>query len=92
MVRKPAGQPVTFLENELVFFRQGLRHPPVMQPIARSMKDEEITGLARHFAARKPVPAAASAPPDPAMIEKGARPAERLHCGQCLAQYTSRLR
>ena len=78
-----AGQPVTFLENQLVFFREGLRHAPVMQPIAKSMKDEEITELARYFAARKPVVAPAAAAPDPALMEKGAQLAQRLHCGQC---------
>ena len=27
-----AGQPVTFIENQLVFFREGLRNAPVMVP------------------------------------------------------------
>src|SRR5687768_351229 len=45
-----AGQPPTFLENQLIFFREGLRASEVMQTIAMGMKDAEIVALARHFA------------------------------------------
>jgi len=46
-----AGQPATFLENQLVFFREGLRASPVMQGVAKGMKDKDITELAKHFEA-----------------------------------------
>ena len=36
-----AGQPKTFLVNQLVFFREELRASPVMQPVARGMSDRD---------------------------------------------------
>ena len=77
-----AGQPQTFLENQLVYFREQLRHAPVMQGVAKGMKDEEIVDLARHFAAQQ-VRAVASAPADPSRVEKGRALAAKLRCGQC---------
>lgn len=77
-----AAQPVTFLENQLVFIREGLRNAPVMEPIARGMKDEEITALARHFSAQEArlvAPAAA----DAALLARGRELAAQRHCGQC---------
>ena len=82
-----AAQPQTFLENQLVFFREELRPAPVMQAIAKGMKDEDITALAKHFAAQK-ARFEATAAPDAATVEKGRALAAKLHCGQChLAQF-----
>jgi cytochrome c553 len=83
------AQPVTFLENQLVFFREGLRNAPVMEPIAKKMTDAEITALARHFAAQ---PARSLAgPADPALTARGKQLAETMHCGQChLPRYEGR--
>ena len=77
-----AGQPVTYLENQLVYFREELRNAPVMQAVAKGMKDEEITAFARYFSARaaKPSP---TRPPDAAVTEQGRALVEKLHCGQC---------
>lgn len=77
-----AGQPVTFLENQLVYFREELRNAPVMQGVAKGMKDEEITALARHFSARKAT-STATRPPDADVTEKGRALVEKMHCGQC---------
>jgi cytochrome c553 len=77
-----AGQPTTFLENQLVFFREGLRHAPVMQAVAKDMKDEDITALARHFAAQKARPVASSAM-DAGLATKALELAKARHCGQC---------
>ena len=77
-----AGQPVTFLENQLIFFREGLRNAPVMQPIAKGMKDEDITALARHYAAKE-ARLAAPVTADKAAMERGRQVAAQRHCGQC---------
>ena len=77
-----AGQPATFLENQLVFFREGLRNAPVMQTVAKDMKDEDIVALARHFAAQKAKPGASSAM-DPRLGAKAVELAKARHCGQC---------
>lgn len=84
-----AAQPVTFLENQLVFFREGLRNAPVMEPIAKKMTDAQITALARHFAAQPARPAAG--PADAAPMARGRQLAETMHCGQChLPKYEGR--
>jgi len=77
-----AAQPETFLENQLIFMREGLRNAPVMQEIAKGMKDEDITALARHFSSQKGHPVGA-APADEELAGRGAALASRLHCGQC---------
>src|SRR4051812_8813438 len=56
-----AGQPPIFIENQLVYFREGLRNAPVMQPLMQGVKDEEITALAKHFSAQAVKPSATSA-------------------------------
>ena len=85
-----AGQPATFLENQLVFFREGLRNSPVMQGIAAAMKDEDITALAKHFSTQPAKPASAQ-PPDSAASAQAAELAKRLHCAQChLPSYAGR--
>ena len=77
-----AGQPVTFLENQLVFFREGLRNAPVMEQVAKGMIDEDITALARHFSAQQASPGP-HAPPDRALIARGRELGVARHCGQC---------
>jgi len=76
-----AAQPRTFLENSLVYFREELRHAPVMQGIAKTLSDEDITTLAKHFSAQKAV--AAEGRTDPALREQGRALAAKMHCGQC---------
>lgn len=77
-----AAQPPTFLENSLVYFREDLRKSPVMQGIAKGMKDEDITALARHFSTRRAT-AVTGTPADAALMKRGTEAAQRLHCGQC---------
>jgi cytochrome c553 len=82
LVPSIAGQPVTFLENQLIFFREGLRNAPVMTPIMKGAGDAEITALARHFN-RQEAKAVAGAPADAATIERGRQIAGKRHCAQC---------
>lgn len=85
-----AGQPVTFLENQLIFFREELRNAPVMVPLMKGVKDDEIVALARHFSGQ-PAKAAPAAPADPAAIARGKELAGRMRCGQChLPDYRGR--
>ncbi len=85
-----AAQPATYLENQLVLFREGLRNAPVMQEVAKDMKDEDITALARHFSQQKAKPTATT-PMDPAFAAKAVGIARTHHCGQChLAGYEGR--
>src|SRR5688500_7752909 len=82
MIPSIAAQPLTFLENTLVYFREGLRAGAVMPAIAKTMKDEEITALSRHFSAQKATIVATS-PPDAALMSRGRELAGKMHCGQC---------
>jgi len=85
-----AGQPLTFLENSLVYFREGLRTAPVMQAIVKDMKDEDITALARHFSAQ-PAKVVMTGKADDAKATRGKQIAAKNHCGQChLAKYEGR--
>jgi|SRR5687768_7684832 cytochrome c553 len=85
-----AGQPANFLENQLVYFREGLRNAPVMQPLMKGVPDSEITTLARHFSAQ-PAKAVTPAPADAAVVARGKELAAKMHCGQChLPDYRGR--
>ncbi len=77
-----AGQPQTFLVNQLVFFREGLRASAVMQEIARGMADKEAIALAKHYAAR-PVRNASAGPANPGVMARGKDLAGKMFCGQC---------
>ena len=85
-----AGQPVTFLENQLIFFREELRRAPVMTALMKGATDTEITSLARHFSRQEVKPGTPSAA-DAATIAKGREIAAAQHCGQChLPNYRGR--
>ena len=77
-----AQQPVPYLENQMVFFREGLRNAPVMEQVTRPLKDEDITALARHFAEQK-ARVVATTPPQAAKMARGAELVAKHHCGQC---------
>ena len=77
-----AAQPLTFLENQMVYFREGLRPAPVMQSILKPIKDEDLVALARHFSAQKARVVAAT-PADAGLMARGRRLAQERHCGQC---------
>lgn len=77
-----AGQPQTFLENQLVFFREGLRHAPVMEAVAKELKDADISALAKEFS-KSPVKASAEGKLDPKVARRGNELLGSMHCGQC---------
>jgi cytochrome c553 len=77
-----AGQPETFLANQLIFFREGLRASPVMQGVAKDLKDQDINALAKHYAAR-PVRVVTPGQANPAQEKRGRLIVQQRHCGQC---------
>jgi len=77
-----AGQPETFITNQLVFFREGLRPSPVMEPVVKGMKDAEITALAKHFA-KSPAKVVEKGPANPKLTKRGTDLVAQMHCGQC---------
>jgi cytochrome c553 len=77
-----AAQPLTFLENQMVYFREGLRPAPVMQAILKPIKDEDLVALAKYFSAQK-AKVVATGPADGTKMARGAELAKERHCGQC---------
>jgi cytochrome c553 len=77
-----AGQPEVFIQNQLIFFREGLRASDTMQAVAKGMKDAEVKELAKHFsksAVRIVSPGAA----DTKLETRGKELIGAMHCGQC---------
>ena len=84
-----AGQPAIFVENTLVMIREGMRRIPAMQGMLNGVTDQEISALARYFAAQPVVPAPAA--PEPARFARGQSLAARTHCASChLPSYAGR--
>lgn len=78
-----AGQPVGFLEWQLVFLRSGQRKSEVMQPMAATLKDQDIRNLAAYFAAQPPPKVSPEAKPDAALVAQGRKVAQAHRCTSC---------
>lgn len=76
-----AGQPVIFIETQLIFFREGLRRSEQMTPLAKELTDEEIGALAAHYAAlpAKALPGQVS----DALMARGRELSDARRCGTC---------
>jgi cytochrome c553 len=78
-----AGQPELFLQWQLVFFRSGQRKSPVMQPMAESLKDDDIRNLAAYFSRQPPPQRDPAAQPDAALLEAGLKVVRGNRCTSC---------
>src|SRR5262245_45098255 len=76
-----AGQPEFFTMNQLFLMREGVRRVDAMAALVKDLKDDELTGLAKHFAAL--APKVSEEPIDPALAQRGTELAGRLRCGSC---------
>lgn len=84
-----AGQPKTFLENQLVLIREGLRDIPQMKGALDGLKDADLTVLAQYFAAQTPTPIVGAV--DAARYARGKALAHSMLCGTChLPHYRGR--
>ena len=77
-----AGQPETFIANQLIYFREGLRASSVMQSIAKGMKDAEVKELAKHFS-KSAVQVVSPGAADPKLEARARQLIGAMHCGQC---------
>lgn len=85
-----AAQPKTFIENQLVLIREGLRDVPAMKGSLDGVSDAELVALATYFSAQAAPPAAKSRV-DQASLERGKELAKSALCGTChLPQYQGR--
>lgn len=79
-----AGQPAFFILNQLFLMREGVRKVEAMAPIVKDLKDDDLDGLSKHFAA---LPAKRSDEPlDPALVKRGAEIAAHRRCSSCHLQ------
>jgi cytochrome c553 len=77
-----AGQPKTFIENQLVLIREGIREVPQMKGLLDKITDEEFITLANYFAAQKPVKATTSAVNNATYL-RGQETSKKMLCGTC---------
>jgi cytochrome c553 len=78
-----AGQPASFLEWQLVYFRAKSRRNEIMQPIAAALSNAAIGDLAAYFASLPP-PSPPQAPDStPALSEAGVKLAAGHRCASC---------
>jgi cytochrome c553 len=88
-----AGQPRTFLENQLVIIREGLRVIPAMQGMLDKVTDEDFGVLAKYFSEQpvKPQEGVSHAKLDQAKVARGAQLSKQGLCGTChLPNYSGR--
>ena len=71
-----AGQNADYMSHALSMFKAGTRASPIMQPIARTLSDTEMRGLADFFLAQKAPRLDASAPASPQLVLAGKHLAE----------------
>lgn len=84
-----AGQPVVFLENQMVVIREGLRDIAAMKGLLDGVSDAEIGAIAR-FYSRQPIMLQAQGR-ESALYSRGEQLAEQTRCGSChLPSYAGR--
>lgn len=76
-----AGQPEFFVLNQLFLMREGVRKIEPMMPFVKDLKDDDLTGLAQHFAKLAPKPSDEAI--DQALVRRGSELATRLRCASC---------
>jgi len=76
-----AGQPATFLELQMILFREGIRDVPAMNAVMKGLKDSEILDLAAYFAGLPVAKSAAAA--NGALSTRGAALSKKMNCGSC---------
>src|SRR5262245_52809603 len=76
-----AGQPEFFVMNQLFLMREGVRRVEAMAALVKELGDDDLNGLAKHYAGL--VPRVSDEVIDPALVERGARLARSLRCGSC---------
>lgn len=84
-----AGQPKTFLENQMVMIREGMRDIPAMKGQMDGLSDAAIVSIARFYASSPSISQAG--PRNPALFDKGQVISKEALCGTChLPDYVGR--
>lgn len=84
-----AGQPKTFLENQMVMIREGLRDIPVMKGQLDGVSDAAITAMAKYYSSKSTI--TAPGPRNASLFDKGQYISKEALCGTChLPNYVGR--
>lgn len=84
-----AGQPRTFLENQMIMIREGIRDVPAMKGQLDGVSDTDIIALAKHFSSQTLIPLEIKRN-DP-LYQRGAELSKKMLCGTChLPDYRGR--
>ena len=84
-----AGQPKTFLENQMVMIREGMREIPAMKGQLDGLSDAAIVAIAKFYASSPAISQASSR--NSALFEKGQVISKEALCGTChLPNYVGR--
>ena len=78
---KLAGQTARYIYLELKDFKEGRRHDPQMEPMAKDLTAEDMLALADHYSKQKPTPTGFKA--DGAKVSAGAKKADEVLCTMC---------
>jgi cytochrome c553 len=84
-----AGQPKTFLENQMVMIREGMRNIPIMSGQLDGFSDAEIIAIAKFYSSSPAISQAG--PRNATLFEKGQMISKEALCGTChLPNYVGR--
>ena len=78
---KLAGQTARYIYLELKDFKEGRRHDPQMEPMAKNLSSEDMLALADFYSKQKPAPTGFKA--DGAKVAAGAKKADEVLCTMC---------
>jgi cytochrome c553 len=76
-----AGQPEFFLLNQMVLVREGVRKIEGMSPLFKGLTDDDLTAMAKHFAALEAKPSDETI--DPNLVKRGAALVGPMRCESC---------
>jgi len=84
-----AGQPRTFLENQMIMIREGLRDIPAMKGQLDGVSDADVIALAKHFSSQTLIPLEIRR--NETLYQRGAELSKKMLCGTChLPDYSGR--
>jgi cytochrome c553 len=78
---KLAGQTARYLYLELKDFKEGRRHDPQMEPMAKGLSPEDMLALADYYSKQTSAPTGFKA--DAAKVNAGAKKADEVLCTMC---------
>jgi len=78
---KLAGQTARYIYLELKDFKEGRRHDPQMEPMAKNLSSEDMLALADYYSKQRSAPTGFKA--DGAKVTAGAKKADEVLCTMC---------